>query len=407
MRAVMISTMLAFSVALFAQPRGGKPVAPVTINDNLTVTIRYQAPSSVKEVKLCGDFLPFKVVSSEKWGDHEEFPPVEMTKNADGVWEFTSNVLKPDLYKYWFEVDGVKTIDINNLYVMRGGRSDNANYFIINSGVSANYITQQVPHGTVSARWYYSPSFGKDRRMYVYTPAGYEQQPTRRFPVLYIFHGSSEEESSWLSQGRLVEIMDNLIAQGLCEPMIVIAPNGDLDSQASYYTMNFDCSNQPHMCDVQNRSKGKDDFDYYEYEHSFRDIINFVDMNYRTIPSKQGRAVCGVSMGGRNAMNVSRIMRNTFDYVGLFSPALEPQIHFPNKDYDQEIVNSLRQQAEDGVKLYWIGVGQHDLQWKTNVPFRKILDEVGMKYSFNPSNGAHTYNNWRVYLTKFAPQLFK
>lgn len=407
MKKIALLSMFAYSVALSAQPRGGKPVAPLTINNDQSVTVRYQAPASVKEVKICGDFLPFKVVSTEKWGDREEFTPIVMTKNAGGVWEYTSAALKPDLYKYWFEVDGVKTIDINNLYVMRGGRSDNANFFIINSGVSANYITQQVPHGTVSARWYYSPYFKKDRRMFVYTPAGYEQQPTQRYPVLYIFHGSSEEESSWLTQGRMVEIMDNLIAQGLCKPMIVVAPNGDLDSQASYYTMNFDSSNQPHMCDVQNRSRGKENFDYYEYEHSFKDVINFVDGNYRTIPTKQGRAVCGVSMGGRNAMNVSRIQRNTFDYVGLFSPALEPEIHFPNKGYDQEIIESLRQQAQDGVKLYWIGVGQHDLQWKTNVPFRKILDEVGMKYVFNPSDGAHTYNNWRVYLTKFVPQLFK
>lgn len=378
----------------------------MTINPDHSVTFRFQAPATAHEVRICGDFLPVKLVTHEYYGTHEEFPPLPMQKGDNNVWTFTSSPLNPDLYKYWFEVDGVKTLDMNNLYAMRGNKTDNVNFFIINDGISANYIQQDVPHGTVSARWYYSPSFQKDRRLFVYTPAGYEDG-TASYPVLYIFHGSSEEESSWLTQGRLVQIMDNLIAKGLCQPMIVVAPNGDVERQSSYYSTNYDGSVQPHASDVQDRARLNPDIDYYEYEHSFGDVIGFIDSNYRTLANKQGRAVCGVSMGGRNAMNVSRLHRNTFGYVGLFSPALEPDRHFPQHKYDDDIVASLRQQAADGVNLYWIGVGEHDLQWTTNQPFRKILDEVGMAYTFNPSGGAHTYNNWRVYLVKFASLLFK
>ncbi len=386
--------------------RRGAQVKPLTINANGTVTIRYQAPSSVKEVLLSGDMLPMTVSHDERWGDHEVFEPVKMSKAIGGWWEYTTGKLSPDMYKYSFIVDGVKTVDMNNLYVIRGSRSDNANYFIINSGESADFITQDVAHGSVTARWYHSGHFAQDRRMLVYTPAGYEHSGSD-YPVLYLLHGSSEDETAWLTQGRFVEIMDNLIAQGRCKPMIVVAPDGGLETQAGYYALNFDSSNQPHMDDVQVRSRGKKDFDYYEYERTFPEIISFIDGEYRTIAAKQGRAVCGVSMGGRNSMNVSRINRNTFDYVGLFSPALEPENHFPLKKYDDEIISSLRTQAQDGVSLYWIGVGNHDIQWQNSVPFRAILDEVGMKYVFYPTGGAHTYNNWRRYLIQFATQIFQ
>lgn len=387
--------------------RGAQPATkPLTINPTGTVTIRYQAPASVKEVLLNGDMLPMTVVRNERGVENEVFAPVKMSRTIEGWWEYTTGKLEPDLYKYWFTVDGVQTIDMNNLYVMRGNRTDNVNYFIINDGVSADFITQEVPHGTVSARWYHSNHFGEDRRMMVYTPAGYEQGK-ENYPVLYILHGATEDEISWLIQGRMVEIMDNLIARGACKPMIVVAPDGDLENPAALRLMNYDSSVQPHMNDVQSRRIGKTDFDYYENERFFPEIISFIDSQYRTVAAKEGRAVCGVSMGGRYSMNVSRLNRNTFGYVGLFSPALEPANHFPEGKYDDEIVASLRQQAQDGVSLYWIGVGRHDMQWQTNIPFRAILDEVGLPYRFNPTGGGHTYNNWRVYLTQFAAELFQ
>ena len=390
-----------------AQVRGrGPQVKPLTIHANGTVTIRYQAPASVKEVLLCGDMLSMTVTHDERWGDREVFAPVKMSKAIEGWWEYTTGKLEPDLYKYWFTVEGVQTVDPNNLYVMRENKTQNVNYFIINSGESANYITQDVPHGTLSARWYHSDHAGFDKRAFVYTPAGYEDSE-ERLPVLYVFHGASEDETAWITQGRIVEIMDNLIADGRCKPMIVVIPNINPWDRAAFSLMHYDASVQPSMNDVQNRRRGKTDFDYYENERFFGEVISFIDKEYRTVADKEGRAVCGVSMGGRNAMNVSRLNRNTFDYVGLFSPALEPDNHFPEAKYDDEIIASLRQQAQDGVALYWIGVGNHDMQWQTNIPFRAILDEVGMKYTFYPTGGAHTYNNWRNYLIQFASQLFQ
>ena len=381
-------------------------VAPLTLNEDGSVTIRYVAPETVKSVKINGDFLPM-VVSEGRHGLSESFPAQEMTKGENNVWEYTSAPLQPDLYKYWFDVDGVQTTDPNNGFVTRAGKVLASNYFILPFGSSANYITQKdVPHGTLSARWYHSDHAGFDKRTYVYTPAGYEEGKDK-YPVLYVFHGASEDETAWITQGRVVEIMDNLIARGECKPMIVVVPNINPWDQAGFEVMNYDNSQQPAMNDVQARRIGKDNFDYYENERYFNEVISFIDKSYRTLPDKHHRAVCGVSMGGRNAMNVSRIQRNTFGYVGLFSPALEPENHFPEAKYDEEIIGSLRQQAADGVDLYWIGVGPNDLQWQTNIPFRAILDEVGMPYSFNPSEGAHTYNNWRHYLMAFAAELFK
>ena len=384
----------------------GGPLNPISLNPNGTVTIRYKAPSTAKEVLLNGDMLPKVVVHDERWGDRESSPAVRMSRTIEGWWEYTTGKLTPDLYKYYLTVDGVNTIDMNNLYVLRNNRRDNANYFILDSGESADFITKDVPHGTVGARWYHSDHFGKDRRMIVYTPAGYESSK-KSYPVLYILHGATEDETAWPTQGRMVEIMDNLIARGDAREMIVVAPDGDLEYSAALSLLNFNSSVQPHMNDVQNRREGKADFDYYEFEKFFPEIISFIDANYRTVATKEGRAICGVSMGGRNAMNASRLNRNTFGWVGLFSPALEPGNHFPEARWDEEIVESLRVQAQDGVSLYWIGVGDKDMQWQTNIPFRKILDEVGLPYSFNPSGGGHNYNNWRIYLKKFASEIFK
>jgi len=412
------------SLSLFAQPGGGNgpgtsgpgmggpggpgmrvQVDPITFNEDGTVTIRYRAPETVKSVKVCGDVVPV-TIKEGRGGTQEQFGPQEMTKGENNVWEYTTEVLEPDMYKYYFEVDGVKTIDMNNLYVIRNSRSDNANYFILDRGESDDFITHDVPHGTVSFRWYHSNHFDHEGRMIVYTPAGYEESD-ERYPVLYIFHGATEDETAWYTQGRFVEIMDNLIAQGRCKPMIVVAPNGDPENPASLELLHYDASLQPYGNDVQNRSRGKENFDYYETERYFPEVIDFIDANYRTVAEKDGRAVCGVSMGGRNAMNVSRINRNTFGYVGLFSPALEPNNHFPEKKWDDEIISSLGQQAKDGVSLYYIAVGQHDIQWQTNVPFREILDEVGMEYVYHPTGGGHNYNNWRKYLIDFSSRLFK
>ena len=406
---LMIGLLLGASVwELMAQPKR-LDYKFVTFNGDSTVTIQFKAPQTAKSVQIGGDFLPYKLVTHPYYGTHEEFPPQEMTKGADGIWSYRSGILKADLYKYYFIVDGTPCLDNNNLYVMRGagrGTPADEHYFITPYGVAENYIEQNVQHGTVSARWYYSEHFKENRRMIVYTPAGYETS-SDNYPVLYVLHGSSEREDAWVEQGRVVQIMDNLIAQGKCKPMIVVMPNGDVESQAAYQLMNFDNSQQPDGCDVQHRAAKNPNIDYYEYERYFPEIIKFIDTNYRTVANKANRAICGVSMGGRNAMNVPRLNRNTIGWVGLFSPALEPQIHFPNKKYDDEIINSLRQEAQDGVNLYWIGVGPHDLQWKTNQPFRAILDKVGMKYRFNPSQGAHTYNNWRIYFIDFASRLFK
>jgi Enterochelin esterase and related enzymes len=124
--------------------------------------------------------------------------------------------------------------------------------------------------------------------MMVYTPTGYENG-AESYPVLYLLHGSSEDETAWLTQGRFTQIIDNLIAKGACEPMIVVAPDGGLETQAGYHVLNYDCSNQPHMDDCQNRSRGKQDFDWYEYERFFPEIIAFIDANYRTVATKAGR----------------------------------------------------------------------------------------------------------------------
>lgn len=237
------------------------------------------------------------------------------------------------------------------------------------------------------------------RRLAVYTPPGYENSNTK-YPVLYLLHGVGGDEEAWLGSGRESQIMDNLIAQGKAKPMIVVMPNGNVSQEAApgkgiegFVKPTFML---PHTMD------GK-------FEETFRDIMNFVEQNYRTTKTKEGRAIAGLSMGGFHTAYISMNYPNTFDYVGLFSAAINvrPRNNTPSPIY-QNVNQKLKQQMDNGYKLYWIGVGNDDrLVYPGILKFKSDLDGIGMKYEYLETAGGHSWNNWRHYLTVFAQQLFK
>ncbi len=363
---------------------GGAFVSP-EIHVDYTVTFRVLAPSA-DEVKLTGDWMP-----AEGWVPGS----VIMEKDEKGLWSYTTAVLEPELYGYAFIIDGVRTNDPNNVFVSRD-IATNTNIFLLEGEQTDLYKVNDVEHGSVTRRWYKSPGLEMTRRICIYTPPGYENTK-RSYPVLYLLHGAGGDEEAWNELGRASQIMDNLIAQGRVEPMIVVMPNGNVSQQAApgegsrgYYKPQF---MEPGTMDG-------------SFEASFMDIVNFVEDDYRVKAKKTHRALAGLSMGGFHALHISRYYPNTFDYVGLFSAAMLPNQNTSSLVY-QDVDETLRTQMDNGYELYWIGVGKADFLANNIKLYTKKLDGLGMPYTYRESEGGHIWKNWRVYLSEFTPLLFK
>lgn len=364
---------------------GGQAIVSPEVSDNQTVTFSFMAPDA-KEVKLSGDWMP-----AEGWTPGS----VTMKKDEKGLWTYTTEKLESDLYSYWFMVDGVRNTDPNNVYLIRDVASI-FNVFIVGGGKGDLYKVNSVPHGSVTRRWYNSPGNNMQRRITIYTPPGYENS-NEKYPVLYLLHGMGGDEEAWIALGRTAQILDNLIAQGKAKPMIVVMPNGNVAQEAAPGESSIGFV-KPTM-QLPNTMDGK-------YEETFKDVIGFVESNYRVKAEKSGRAIAGLSMGGYHTLHISRYYPNTFDYMGLFSAAIMPNQNTQSKVYDN-FDATLKAQMDNGYKLYWITIGKTDFLFKNNVEYREKLDTMKMPYIYRETEGGHTWTNWRVYLSEFAPMLFR
>jgi len=374
--------------ALWNRPNVQSPVK----NADGTVTFNFFAPDA-KQVKVNGDF--------------NEINPqdIAMTKDEQGVWSATTGVLAPELYSYSFVTDGVRITDPSNPYLNRD-ISTWSNIFIVSKAKDDKgslYSVNEVKHGDVSRRWYHSEVLGMNRRMTIYTPAGYEQG--KCYPVLYLLHGSGGDENAWSELGRATQILDNLIAEGKCEPMIVVMPNGNFDCQAApgewSKGMYMPTGSNIHV------TGGK------AFENSFMEIVNFIDHHYKTVRKREARAVCGLSMGGGHTFAIARLYPAAFDYYGLFSAAPIVNAQFiTNGFYDvikgnAEVQQQLATLFASKPRLFWIGIGKDDFLYRTNADLRRFFDEKGYTYSYYENDGGHLWRNWRIYLTLFAQRLFK
>ena len=321
-----------------------------------SVTLRLLAPKA-DTVTVTGDFKPV---------DWQTLP---MTRNEQGLWSVTVPALPAEMYMYAFNVDGVRTIDPGNTYVNRDVTTL-SNIFVVSheqGDKGYNYKSNATPRGNVAKGWSDSPTLKMTRRMTVYTPAGYDGK--KRYPVLYLLHGMGGDENAWAELGRAAQIMDNLIAQGKAKPMIV--------------------------------------------EDSFDDIVKYVDTHYRTIAKREGRAVCGLSMGGGHTFGISLLMPRTFNYYGLFSaaPSFHNAMHGKKLDdvlkTDTQIQQRIAALRDSKPQLYWIGIGKTDFLLESNNTLRSYFDSVGMPYEYYENEGGHIWRNWRIYLDMFAQKLFK
>lgn len=373
---------------------GTPPVVSPEINPDNTVTFRLKE-SAAEKVFVTGDFLPTQKIQTP-YGEFDGPGYAELKKNEDGIWEYTTpSALAPELYSYSFVVNGVRMPDPANVFQIRDVATI-SNVFLISGGRADLYKINDVPHGTVSKIWYRSDALGMDRRLTVYTPAGYESS-RKRYPVLYLLHGMGGDENAWTELGRASQILDNLIAQGKAEPMIIVMTNGNaaLEAAPGESSLGFKAptTQLPKTMDG-------------SFEAAFPEIVKFIDGNYRTVRKKQGRAIAGLSMGGFHSMHISLQYPDMFDYVGLFSAAIMPDKNTKSPVYE-DLDGKLAAQFARKPALYYIAIGNKDFLYNANVEYRRMLDSKGYEYVYNESEDGHIWKNWRIYLNDFAPRLFR
>ena len=373
----------------------GNIISPEVDTAAQTVTFRLLAPAA-KEVTVEADYFG-KVQKQTPLGAVEMPLRQAMTRDTAGVWTLETPMPAPELHTYCFYVDGLRMVDPSNVYMLRD-IATYTNYFLVDGELSANYFVREVPHGTVSKVWYPSPKLGMERRrMTVYTPAGYEDG-TERYPVLYLLHGAGGDENAWSELGRAVQILDNLIAQGKAKPMIVVMPNGNGGQEAAP----GEYPNSMYKPSFMNPKTMEGSF-----EVAFPDIVSYVESHYRTVNDKAHRAIAGLSMGGFHSLYISANYPDLFDYVGLFSAAVNREAKGDNAFVYADLDTKLARQFAEAPKLYFIAIGTADFLYQDNVGLRKRFDAQGYRYEYMETDGGHIWSNWRKYLNHFLPELFR
>ena len=361
----------------------------------------------------------------------------KMVKQADGTWVYVSTALPPDMYTYNFKIDDdITQTEQGNNNVVRD-IDQYLNYFFVPGWPADYYMEQPVPHGKVEQPWYPSALNGMgQRRMSVYLPAEYDNNPEKLYPVLYLLHGSGGDETAWLNMGRLKQIMDLMIADGKCKPMIVVMPNGNADLDAAP-------GESPYMNAVPKANNMSSMTGRIEAAFPV-EVMTYVEQHYRTINDKQHRAIAGLSLGGLHTLYISANNPQSFDYVGLFSPQTtnalndkkitgiksitkgiknlagqipvvgnkwENKLERKFEKYDDIVTyDSLDQKLERQFAvapcLYYIAVGKEDYVMKLVNMHRQRLDTAGYQYIYNETDGGHTWDVWRRHLLDFLPRLF-
>ena len=423
--AVLASVLLCASVGLAQSPAapaapqaqapgGAAQVRSPEITPEGMVTFRLAAPNaaSVLVRNTSGGFLD--------WPGGNE---VAMAKGDDGVWSATIGPLKPEYYVYVFVVDGVQAQDPRNIFRVRDGQRYGSALHIAGEFTS-DYAVNDVPHGTLHLVWYPSPALKMTRRLYVYTPPGYETSAAR-YPVFYLLHGGGGDEDAWTTLGRTPQIMDNLIAQGKAKPMIVVMTNENANQIASPDFVAPRAATAPGG--PGNPMQGTAMLDFPK--SIITDLIPFIDKAYRTLPDRESRAIAGLSMGGGMTLLAAFNNLDTFAWVGIFSAGLPPmpgvavKIAPPPNAANlrgPDITNTIDKQklaallpqldsnANARLRLFYVSIGSQDGLITAHNAFKELLEEKGVTATIVEKPGyGHEWAFWRVSLKDLAPRLFQ
>lgn len=314
----------------------------------------------------------------------------DMVKDTKGVWTGESAPQDEGFHYYQLNIDGASVPDPGTKYFYGAGRWGSG--IEIPASDDEFYALKDVPHGLVSENIYFSKITNSFRRCFVYTPDGYEKDAKTRYPVLYLQHGSFEDETGWTAQGDANLILDNLIAAKKAVPMIIVMDNG----YAYKPQTNADGKIRP--------------VSVFE-EVMINEIIPMIDSKFRTIADREHRAIAGLSMGANQTMRIIMNNLGKFAYYGGFSGTS----NYPSSD-QIDPATFLDGKFNDGaafnkqIKVFWLGLGTKEPNpFPGSVgAFRKMLEKQGIKYVYYESQGtAHEWLTWRRDLNEFAPRLFK
>jgi enterochelin esterase-like enzyme len=305
-----------------------------------------------------------------------------MTNDGSGTWSVTVGPLEPDIYGYSFSINGFQTLDPANSAVKPARSVRTSILEVPGTPPLIHEFNASVPHGTVRSHWYQSKALGVRRGLHVYTPPGYDKS-RKDFPVLYLFHGSGDNDATWTALGRAQVILDNLLAQKKAVPMIIVMTDG----HAAF--------SQP-STNAEARARNTRAFE----SDLIGDVMPFIEENYRTINKREGRAIIGLSMGGGQSLSVGLNHLDKFAWLGAMSAATP----------DEAAVAKAFEKAEDTnkqLKLFWVAIGKDDFLLRRNEDFDKLLTSKGIKHTYKVTDGNHSWPVWRRYLAEFAPMLFK
>lgn len=377
MKKYIITILLCLTVFMQVKAQSAAPaqknIQSPQVDKNGLVTFRFLAPHAQK-VSLIMD----------------DAKPRPMVKDTSGIWSRTET-FAPDIYRYTFFVDGNILTDPNNPYIKPLFRRALGQSLAHVPGPSnLSWELNDVPHGVLSQHFFKSKLIGDDRDMRVYTPPDYNPKRKEPYPVLYLFHGLTDETSAWTTAGRENIIMDNLIARGEAKPMIIINTLG---------------YGAPEMLNPGAGERTKEA--YKKNEELFissllKEVIPMVEGLYNVGKTKKYRAVAGLSMGGAQSLDAGLNHADVFDYVGSFSPA----VILLDPDYNKAFPE-LNASINTKLKLVWIAIGEDDFLVQSDRKFIDWLKSKDVKFQYKETEGVHSYQVWRRYLTEFAPLLFK
>ena len=349
------------------------------------ITFRFTAPKARK------------VQVAASWLDNNP-AAAEMVQGQDGTWSVTLPLPEPELYTYNFVVDGVQMLDPANVLVQRdGARYSNA---VLIEGGHADLYKESDRPGNVEQVWYHSAENDMIRRLYVYTPYGYDHKKTKvKYPVLYLLHGGGGDEDSWSTLGRTCQILDNLIASGKAKPMLVVMPNGNPNQYASQTLM------KPVKQDVR---KYNSNFD--NYTSLVADIVPFIEGRYNVIRNKSGRAVAGLSMGGGQSFYIAFRNVDVFSAVGVFASGLIGSSAIGGQPFyaEQQIPGMLTQPEKfNKFDVIYLSSGEQDNRIDGMKKFKETLDAKGYNgVVWEQWPGGHEWKVWRRDLAAFVQLIF-
>lgn len=370
--------MLWFAAMSAAQgPQGPAVVSPEVTADK-KIIFRLLAPNANSVTLAAGD-----IQGLPKGG-----PP--FVKGENGVWEATAGPVTPGSYRYRFTVDGVPVMDPRNPAM---SESNNNGWSLVHVPGIEYQDMAQVPHGAVAAVHYWSSALGRHRRMHVYTPPGYELGKGK-YPVFYLLHGASDSDNSWSTIGRAGIILDNLIAGGKAKPMIMVMPAGHT-SQGGF---------------AGGLSRAMDEFG----DDFVKDVMPYIEKNYRALTGRKDRAIAGLSMGGMQTLNIGFTHLDKFAYIGVYSSGIfggGARGAAPTEaiaEWEKRRGGTLDDaKLKPGLKLLWLATGKDDFLLKASQATVEMLKKHGFEPTYKETEGAHTWLVWREYLHEFAPLLFR